>query len=229
LKNIYNEKPDSILYGRTLYTMNFVDSEDIKEKIVLDIGCGTGWFEFQLLKKDVKRIIALDIDLQNIKQKDIYFNSKVEFIQGDTMDIKINKNSIDTVCAWEVLEHLPLRKENEFFSDVLKILRPKGVFYLSTPYNHILSKLFDPAWYFLGHRHYGILDINKIVDYSKFELKKISIKGAWWDALSLYNLYISKWIFRRDLFLKHFFTSRLNDEYKSKKGFISLFLKFKKI
>lgn len=42
MKNILSEKPNEILHGRLLASVNFVDDNDIKNKEILDIGFGYG-------------------------------------------------------------------------------------------------------------------------------------------------------------------------------------------
>lgn len=62
-----------------------------------------------------------------------------------------------------------------------------------------------------------------------FVLEKSEIKGGLWSILSILNLYISKWIFRRGPFFPFFFEKKINKELSQKNGFFNIILKFKKI
>ena len=45
MKNILREPPSTDLHGRLWFTTaRFVDPRDVKDKSVLNIGCGYGWF-----------------------------------------------------------------------------------------------------------------------------------------------------------------------------------------
>ena len=62
MKNLLNQTPYMKLSGRTLFTVNkFVEKKDIKNKKVLNVGCGFGWFELWAKNQGVKKIIGMQI------------------------------------------------------------------------------------------------------------------------------------------------------------------------
>lgn len=223
MKNIINEKPGVDLNGRLGYTVNFVRTEDIKRKEVLDIGCGYGWCELFFLNEGVKSIVASEItssDLGTIKAN--IKDKRVKFKIASAIRLPFPNRTFDTVVAWEVLEHIPKGTENLMFSEVYRVLKPNGVFYLSTPYKSLVSVVFDPAWWLIGHRHYSKGDIFKFCKGTGFKVRRISIKGGIWEAIGLLNFYFSKWLLRRKPLLSNLFADHINKEYKSE-GCIGLF------
>lgn len=66
MKNIIDEKPQDILIGRPEYIVSdFVDKKDIENKTVLDIGCGFGWFLYNVLKYNHESFLALKDSQKN--------------------------------------------------------------------------------------------------------------------------------------------------------------------
>jgi predicted RNA methylase len=60
MKNLIDEKPADPLSGRALYNMVFLSDEDVAGKKVLDIGCGFGWFEFNVLRRGVSHVTGIE-------------------------------------------------------------------------------------------------------------------------------------------------------------------------
>jgi len=227
LKNIIDEKPTDPLSGRALFTTKFVSNLDIKGKRLLDVGCGYGWFELNALKRNCKRIVGIEVSDSDLETARKHIkNKKVFFRVGSAIDLPFKSNSFDTVVSWEVIEHIPKNMEKKMFQEIYRVLKHGGVFYLSTPNNNFLSNMFDPAWWLIGHRHYSkeqILNLSK----KYFSLSKFTTRGKWWDIVSILNLYISKWVFRRKPFLKDFINKLNNRDYKTK-GYVGLYVKLKK-
>lgn len=228
MKNLIGEKPSDKLSGRLKKTFEFVDNKDIKGKIILDIGCGYGWFEYHSLKKGAKKIIGVEISEEDLSTIKKYITAKnFEAKIGHASNIPVKNSSVDTVVSWEVIEHIPKKSENDFFSEVSRILKKNGTFYLSTPHHHLFSTYLDPAFWLVGHRHYSKNDLIEYGERSGFVVEKIVVLGGIWTALSIINMYISKWVFRRPHFGKNFFAIRVNNEY-TKQGFYNVFVKYRK-
>lgn len=229
MKNILNDKPTETLNGRLIANVNFVDNKDVIDKNILDVGCGYGWCELNFVSRGAKKVTGIEItseDLEtavkNIKKKNIAF--KV----GSAIDLPFKANTFDTVVCWEVIEHIPKETEMKMFSEVYRVLKPGGIFYLSTPYNNFFSNIGDPAWWLIGHRHYSLKQLEYFAKQNKFTIKSHEIKGKLWSILSILNMYVSKWIFRMRPFWTQYIQRKDNEEYKIKDGFVNIFVKFKK-
>lgn len=228
MRNIIKEKPTDEINGRSLYNTQFISDEDLKDKTVLDIGCGFGWFELNAQKRGVYKIIGLELNEKDLETAKKYIqNNNVEFKNGSAISLPFPNNFFDTVVSWEVIEHIPKNTELKMFEEVKRVLKPKGVFYLSTPYSSFFSIIFDPAWWLINHRHYSREKLVSYAQYEKnFRIGKIITKGGFWELLGINNLYISKWIFRRRQFFEKFISKKQNLEYKKEKGFANIFCKF---
>ncbi|SOC11309.1 methyltransferase family protein [Ureibacillus xyleni] len=229
MKNITDTRPDLELHGRLLYTVQYVDNENIKGKDVLDIGCGYGWFELYALKNGVNKIIGIEITDEDLSTARKYIHDKrAEFHTGSGIEIPFDNVSFDTVVSWEVIEHIPKNTEKNMFLEVNRVLKDNGIFYLSTPFRSLPSTVFDPAWWLIGHRHYSKQTLTNLAEQFGFVVESIEVKGAWWEIAYLWNFYISKWAFRRTPFYDDYLNRKRNQEYSKEKGNFTIFIKMRK-
>ncbi len=230
MKNILNEKPSEIPIHRLAYSVSFIQSQDLKDKRVLDIGCGFGWFELSALKLGVKEIIGIEPSEKDLQTaKNTIVKNNVIFMQGSATDLSFEDKSFDTVISWEVIEHIPKKSENKMFAGIRRILKEEGVFYLSSPNNHVVANILDPAWWLMGHRHYSYKSLLSYAKENNFKVESCCIMGGWWQIVGILDFYISKWIFRRRLFFEDFLNNRIESEFNNNRGFVNIFIKFRAV
>lgn len=226
MKNILDDTPFFVPHGRLLRSLKFVSSGDIKDKAILDVGCGYGWFEVDVLKRGAKKITGIEIsedDLKTVKKN--IKDKKATFLTGSAIKLPFKDNTFDTVVCWEVIEHIPKDTEDIFFSEVYRVLKAKGSFYLSTPHHAFFSTYTDPAFWLTGHRHYTSHKLSELGKRHNLAVKSIHVYGGFWTVISLLNMYIAKWVFRRGRFFNDFFTRRDDEDYQ-KNGFYNIFVKY---
>lgn len=101
----------------------------IKNEIVLDLGCGSGYGTYYLSTKDLKQIIGIDISKEAIEySKREYFNDNLQYEIMDSSKLAFKKNSFDVVICFQVIEHID--NLDHFLSD---IHRTTKMFIVSTP------------------------------------------------------------------------------------------------
>ncbi|MFH1956139.1 MAG: class I SAM-dependent methyltransferase [Patescibacteria group bacterium] len=153
LKKIYNRiyrKGEKKHFTKLKESKNAIPSDE-KEAIkgtnwqgkkVLEIGCGTGRFAYEMVKRGAD-VVAIDYSQEGIKiAKDLYKHKNLVF---QCKDLKNTKGKYDIIISLGTLEHLdkPLQKLKLF----KKHLKPKGsiIFtcpYWSNPRGYILMSLF---------------------------------------------------------------------------------------
>ena len=110
----------------------------LKNKKILDIGCGTG--EFLKNYHDLKnQCLGIDIQ-QNFKLK-----NKIGFTLKNTdinNFIRNNKKKFDIIFIFEFLEHLNLSDRKFLFKNLFKILNKDSLIFISTINKNIISKFF---------------------------------------------------------------------------------------
>jgi ubiquinone/menaquinone biosynthesis C-methylase UbiE len=230
MKNITEQKPTDALHGRTAFTVKFVEDKDLKDKKILDIGSGYGWFELHCLVKGAKHVTGIEIEEKDLVTAKKYIkNKQIDFEKGSATDIPLKNDSVDTVVSFEVIEHIPKNTEYKMFKEVNRVLKSGGAFYLSTPHRSVISTLLDPAWWLIGHRHYQRQELTKFANKTGFKVEKTTIRGGWYEVIWLLNLYISKWIFRRKPLCELYFQQKLTKEFQEKEGFTNIYFKFIKL
>lgn len=176
--------------GRVRICVELVNSINLKNKVVLDVGSSFGWLEKEILKKKPKEIIGVEIN-----EAALTFARKnakgVKFLLGSALELPVVKNSVDVLILFDVLEHVPKGTEMRVLSEVKRVLKTRGTLLLSTPNDHIISKVFDLAWYF-GHRHYNKDKLANMLKKSGFKVQKIESKGSFLSSLYLCWFYIQK-------------------------------------
>lgn len=228
MHNILNQPPPTELHGRLAFTVrSFVPTSLVQNKSVLNIGCGYGWFEHWAAQNGVTRMAAIDVtdtDLDTARR--FVQDPRVEFKVGSAIEIPYPDQSFDTVVSWEVIEHIPRTTEPKMFAEVRRVLKPGGQFLLSTPNRHWLSVLLDPTVLLIDHRHYSFEFLEGIARQNGFQAVRHEVKCGFREALDMWNLYISKWIFRRDRFFKEASLRMTDRDYFRTGGFNTLFAHF---
>lgn len=230
MKNISKQTPRDIISGRRLFNTLFVDNKDLEGKKILDIGCGYGWFELKVVEEGVKMVIGVEPSANDLTTARKYIqNPKIIFREGNAINLPFGERSFETVVAWEVIEHLPPSSEEKMFNEVVRVLKSKGTFYLSAPFDSVFSKIFDPAWWLFSHRHYRFRRLQSLGENAGLKIEKAVVKGNFWEILSINNLYLAKWIFRRRPFFQEFLNKKQNEAYGKEKGFTNIFIKYRKV
>ncbi len=150
-----------------------------KGDIILDIGCGSGFY-IHLLLPTKATIIGCDIDMSLLKKAGSRGLSASGLVQGSVYSLPFRDNAFDKVIASEVLEHL--EDEQKALSEIRRVMKKKATLAVSVP-NKNYPFCWDPLnkareALGLGHfhrdRHFlaGIWSMHLRL-YSKEELKTV--------------------------------------------------------
>lgn len=193
--NKYEEyNKNSSLQKRVISENNFVYKNHlsylsgIRDKKVLDVGCGTGTISFFLATKN-NDVTGVDISKRAIKiacknAKHLGLENKVKFKVCDYPNGKI-ADSFDLILLNDVLEHIPC--QSKALKTTIGLLKENGIIFLSVPlkeaplYRLGLLKKFDKK---VGHvRRYSVEEFtNLIVGYGltieKIELREGILKNS---------------------------------------------------
>jgi len=144
----------------------------VKNKIVLDIACGTGYGSAKLSEYGAKKVIAGDIFSNAIKYaKKNYKRNNVEFKILDCEKINLPNNSIDIVISFETIEHIP--NYIKFIQEVKRVLKQNGTFICSSPNKKITSPFTKNPLNSFHVKEFKIEELSKILDKEGFEILKI--------------------------------------------------------
>lgn len=103
----------------------------VKEKKVLELGCGEGYGTV-LLAQSASKICALDYSKTAIeKAKKNYQVNNLEFICRDVNRLNFEPDSFEVIVAFQFIEHL--KKPEPIFLSISNLLKSPGIFLSSTP------------------------------------------------------------------------------------------------
>jgi len=128
---------DPIINYEHLHRYRFA-REFAKDKKVLDLACGEGYGSF-MLSEVSKGIIGIDIDKNVIGHATSKYNKEnLRFIVGSIKEIPIEgKDIFDLIICFEALEHIT--EQDKLITEVKRLLRPDGIFLVSSPNKYIYS------------------------------------------------------------------------------------------
>ena len=98
---------------------------------VLDVASGEGYGS-AILAEVALSVIGVEIDERAVEHsREAYPRENLRFLQGSAIDLPLEKASVDAVVSFETLEHI--REHDRFVAEVRRVLRPGGLFFVSTP------------------------------------------------------------------------------------------------
>ncbi|OHA42089.1 MAG: hypothetical protein A3H68_03230 [Candidatus Taylorbacteria bacterium RIFCSPLOWO2_02_FULL_46_40] len=131
-------------------------SEDTKEKVLCDIGVGTGPYR------------ELTTPFSNFFGVDFFPYSPVDIVADLRKPLPIADNSCDIILCSEVLEHLP--NPGLFVKEMGRIIRPGGYGLVSVPFLHVVH--YAP-YDFYRYTNFGLEYLFKEAGFSSIEIVNV--------------------------------------------------------
>ncbi|HYI94504.1 MAG TPA: methyltransferase domain-containing protein [Bryobacteraceae bacterium] len=120
-------------YARYAYATRFS-----KGAAVLDAGCGTGYGS-HALSSDALRVVGIDLSEEATRYAaDHYPALNQRWLTGSCTELPFGDATFDTVVAFEVIEHL--HDWPKLLIEAKRVLKPQGVFMVSTPNKIVYSE-----------------------------------------------------------------------------------------
>jgi ubiquinone/menaquinone biosynthesis C-methylase UbiE len=104
-----------------------IDGIDVKDKTVLELGCGLGT-DLMSFARNGAKVIGLDLTPKHIEFAKKLFkisNMPAEFVLGDAESMDIPSESIDVVYSFGVLHHTP--HIDKAVAEIQRVLKPGGL------------------------------------------------------------------------------------------------------
>jgi O-antigen biosynthesis protein len=106
----------------------------VKNKTVLDIACGEG-YGCQLLSRQARKVVGVDLHPEVIAHaRERYPSRKLDFQAGSLAEPQLEgRGRFDVITCFETIEHVPAPEQRAFLGHVKRLLKPGGLFLISTP------------------------------------------------------------------------------------------------
>ena len=126
---IINETQDVL---RRLFVKGGLKIDELKEKKIIDIGCGSGRFTIALAQMGVKEIVGVDLGESGIKIGEEFarkLNLKnIKFIKNDILSLPFDDESFDFVFSKGVLHHTGNLEKG--LDEYHRVMKKGGIGYL---------------------------------------------------------------------------------------------------
>lgn len=114
-------------------------SQMVKDKVVLDVACGSGYGTEVLLQAGAQKVIGVDIDEIVIKAaQQRYSDSRIEFMAAEATTLPLPDKSIDLITSFETIEHLS--DCAAYLKEMKRVLKGEGVALISTPNRDVFGQ-----------------------------------------------------------------------------------------
>jgi ubiquinone/menaquinone biosynthesis C-methylase UbiE len=154
---------------------------DVKDKDVLEIGCGNGFGGYLLNQLRPKSYIGLDVMEEQIELARRKYPQYEFIIQDATNLSQFADASKDVVIIFGVLHHIP--KWRKVIDEIARVLKPDGQLFLEEP-RGMDVKLFD-FFFRWGHpdSDFGLKTLEEHLKSHGFHFKK-----RWTPLLTMYSI-----------------------------------------
>ena len=114
---------------------------DIKDKNVLEVGCGTGRFTKLMINKGAK-VTGIDLqpDTIMVNRKKI---PNAEFLYMSATDIDFEKETFDIVISVTVLQHIPYNEQEKAINEIMRVVKQDGYIIIMENIKHIGPTVFS--------------------------------------------------------------------------------------
>ena len=116
-------------------------SELLKGKVVLDAACGSGYGS-AILSQKAQRVTGVDLSKDAIDfAREQFHKDNLEYFQMSIGELAFPDHCFDAVVSFETIEHVEKEVQELFLEQVIRVLKPDGLFIVSTPNDELLRKL----------------------------------------------------------------------------------------
>ena len=106
-------------------------SGPLEGKVVLDVGCGDGWYTAKMVTHAAKTI-GVDYSDKAIDFARIIL-PKAEFHAASMVEMPVPQKSVDIAFCFQVIEHIPLPDLPAAIGGLARVLKDDGVLIISVP------------------------------------------------------------------------------------------------
>lgn len=113
--------------ARYAFAARFVEGLD-----VMDVACGTGYGSALLFESGAARVTGVDISEEAVDYARVHYGREgITFVSDDAERLGFDSGCFDAVVSFETLEHI--EDCRAFLRESSRVLKPEGVFIVSTP------------------------------------------------------------------------------------------------
>lgn len=149
---------------------------------VIDVGCGMGNFLFEIIRRNYfKTIVGMDIleETFQIAKNTSYFN-KVRFEKGNLLNMKYQNQSFDITFCLNLLHHIHIKDLEIALNELSRVTKSYLIIEIRNKKNILnlsYTKFKLNKYKNLPTNTNSIMEINEILEKSRFKLEKVECKN----------------------------------------------------
>lgn len=123
------EKSRKLSIERGRFVRSIIEQNNkIENFTIIDLGSGEGGTTKVFARDNF--VLSIDLSLIRLQRQN---SSDIKFsrINGDVANLPVKDRFADLIIVQDVIEHLTDR--NSFYKEIIRVLKPDGIVYLSTP------------------------------------------------------------------------------------------------
>jgi len=119
---------------QTLDEIYLVETLNLDNKTILELGCGSASMTKQIAQNGSNRkIIACEVDeVQHVKNLKLNIEN-IEFKLNGAQKIELEDESVDMIFMFKSFHHIPYDLMKEALKEIKRVLKPNGLAYISEP------------------------------------------------------------------------------------------------
>lgn len=126
-----HSEEEYLMFLRHVIAYEFALTKLGSEDNLLEVGCGEG-YGTKMISNKVKKIVGLDVDKNLIVYAaEKYSSENCIYQYYDGKKIPFDNNTFDAAISFQVIEHID--DDRNYISEVNRVLKPSGIFILTTP------------------------------------------------------------------------------------------------
>jgi ubiquinone/menaquinone biosynthesis C-methylase UbiE len=131
-------KTPQTIYDEHIYRYIFAASLT-RNKVVLDVACGTGYGANYIAKNGAREVVGVDISMvaANYARERFSKDNHASFICANAIKLPFADEAFDVVVSFETIEHI--RQYRKFLGECKRVLKENGLLICSTPNRRIFS------------------------------------------------------------------------------------------
>jgi ubiquinone/menaquinone biosynthesis C-methylase UbiE len=176
------------LQGRVKECVNLVEPGTR----LLDIGCSSGWLAPLVISKGFRDYVGVDRVIIGADRA----QTGTKFVEASVFSLPFVDSSFDSICMFDVIEHLPRGTERAALSELHRVLQTRGKLYFSTPHASPFHTPLDPVW-LLGHRHYRRKTVGRLMASTGFTIERMFVAGGAIEGIEHIRHLVYKHAFHR--------------------------------
>jgi ubiquinone/menaquinone biosynthesis C-methylase UbiE len=155
-------------------------------KIVLDIGCGTG-YGVNELSAVAYFIIGIDIWREGIIYCHSRYDNRASFIRASALSLPFRENVFNLVTSFQVIEHIDAKMVDLYLEEVKRVLKDDGTFIVSTPNRKLRLLPFQKPWNPEHRKEYDARELRRMLERVFPEVRMLGLSAKKVAYLVEYN------------------------------------------